>query len=277
MQVKAALARAKLSIAPLDARLLLQHVLECSHADLILRENDPITDEKAKLFFELVERRLAQEPVTKILGAREFYGRMFHVTSDVLDPRGDTETIIDLCLEKKAQCVLDLGVGSGAILLTLLAEWPEAEGVGVDISSAALAVAERNAMTLGIHARSDFLQSRWFENLHGNLQGQFDLIVSNPPYIPSADIAGLERDVRDYDPLLALDGGMDGLDCYRAIAGSASHFLGQNGRIVLEIGWGQRDDVVQIFTTQGFRCDAMRADLSGIARALQFVHSDLAS
>jgi release factor glutamine methyltransferase len=273
MQVKAALARAKLSIAPLDARLLLQHVLECSHADLILRENDPLTDEKAKLFFELVERRLAQEPVTKILGAREFYGRMFHVTSDVLDPRGDTETIIDLCLEKKAQRVLDLGVGSGAILLTLLAEWPQATGVGADLSNAALSVAEGNATALGVHARSEFIQSRWFEKL----AGKFDLIVSNPPYIPSRDIAGLERDVRDYDPHLALDGGVDGLDCYRAIAGSASHFLGQNGRIVLEIGWGQQDDVVQIFTTQGFRCDAMRADLSGIARALQFVHSDLAS
>jgi release factor glutamine methyltransferase len=273
MQVGAALARAKLTIEPLDARLLLQHVLECSHADLILRENDPLTDEKENHFFELVERREAQEPVTKILGAREFYGRMFHVTPDVLDPRGDTETIVDLCLEKKAQRVLDLGVGSGAILLTLLAEWPKAEGVGVDISNAALAVAEVNAVTLGVHVRSEFVQSGWFEKLHGNLQGQFDLIVSNPPYIPSADIAGLERDVRDYDPLLALDGGVDGLDCYRAIAANASRFLGKNGRIVLEIGRGQQDDVVQIFTTQGFRCDAKRADLSGIIRALQFVHS----
>jgi release factor glutamine methyltransferase len=270
MQVKAALARARLSIAPLDARLLLQHVLACSHADLILHENDPLTEEKEKLFFELVVRRLAQEPVTKILGEREFYGRMFHVTPDVLDPRGDTETIVDVCLERNAQRVLDLGVGSGAILLTLLSEWPDATGVGVDLSNAALAVADHNATTLGVHTRSEFVQSRWFEKL----LGQFDLIVSNPPYILSADIAELERDVRDYDPLLALDGGEDGLDCYRAIAAGASAFLSQSGRIVLEIGWGQQDDVVEIFTTQGFRCDAKRADLSGIVRALQFVHSD---
>jgi release factor glutamine methyltransferase len=270
MLVKAALARAKLVISPLDARLLLQHVLACSHADLILRENDPLAEEKERHFFELVERRLAQEPVTKILGEREFYGRMFHVTPDVLDPRGDTETIVDVCLERKAQRVLDLGVGSGAILLTLLSEWPDATGVGVDISNAALAIAEHNATTLGVHTRSEFVQSRWFEKL----LGQFDLIVSNPPYISSADITALERDVRDYDPLLALDGGVDGLDCYRAIAARASTFLSQSGRIVLEIGWGQQDDVVEIFTTQGFRCDAKRADLSGIVRALQFVHID---
>jgi release factor glutamine methyltransferase len=269
MRVGAAMARARLAIAPLDARLLLQHVLLCSHADLILRENDPLTDEIEVRYFELVERRAAGEPVTKILGAREFYGRMFHVTPDVLDPRGDTETIVDLCLEKRAQRILDLGVGSGAILLTILAEWPESEGVGVDLSAAALAVAKANGKNLGVGARVDWIQCRWFEKLYG----KFDLIVSNPPYIASADIAGLERDVRDHDPHLALDGGVDGLDCYRAIASQASPFLSHDGRIVMEIGLGQQDDVVHIFTTQGFRLAATRADLSGIARALQFVHS----
>jgi release factor glutamine methyltransferase len=270
MQIRAALARAKLAIEPLDARLLLQHVLQCSHADLILHENDRLEDEKAKVFFQFVERRVAQEPVTKILGAREFYGRLFHVTPDVLDPRGDTETIVEMCLERRAQRVLDLGVGSGAILLTLLAEWPDAQGVGVDLSEAALLVARVNAESLGVAARVSWVQSRWFESL----DGKFDLIVSNPPYIPSADIAGLERDVRDYDPHLALDGGGDGLDAYRAIAAKASGFVARDGRVVLEIGWGQHDDVTDIFATQGFKLEAKRADLSGIVRALQFVHSD---
>jgi release factor glutamine methyltransferase len=269
MQVGAALAKSRKVIDALDARLLLQDVLQCSYAELILRENDPLTDEKAKRFFELVERRARDEPVTKILGAREFYGRMFHVTPDVLDPRQDTETIVDLCLEKKATRVLDLGVGSGAILLTLLAEWPDTTGVGVDASPAALAVASRNASTLGCEARVDFIESNWFEKV----QGRFDLIVSNPPYIPSGDIAGLERDVRDYDPHFALDGGGDGLVAYRAIAEGAEKYLSPAGRIVVEIGWGQEVDVAQIFATQGFSLQSKRADLSGISRALQFVHT----
>jgi release factor glutamine methyltransferase len=270
MQVGAALAKARKVIDALDARLLLQDVLQCSHAELILRENDPLTDEKARRFFECVERRAADEPVTKILGAREFYGRMFHVTPDVLDPRQDTETIVDLCLEQKAQRILDLGVGSGAILLTLLTEWPEGQGLGVDASAAALAVARRNATALGCQARVEFIESHWFEKV----QGKFDLIVSNPPYIPSGDIAGLERDVRDYDPHLALDGGGDGLAAYRAIAQQAGNHLSPAGRIVVEIGWGQEDDVAEIFTTQGFKLQAKRADLSGITRALQFVHTE---
>jgi release factor glutamine methyltransferase len=269
MHVGAALAKARKMIDALDARLLLQEVLQCSHAELILLENDPLTDDNAVRFFEFVQRRVANEPVTKILGAREFYGRMFHVTPDVLDPRQDTETIVDLCLEQKAHSILDLGVGSGAILLTLLAEWPDATGVGADLSKAALAVAKGNATSLGVESRFEGVQSRWFEKL----QGQFDLIVSNPPYIPSGDIAGLERDVRDYDPLLALDGGGDGLDCYRAIAAGASGFLTRNGRIVLEIGWDQHEAVAQIFATQAFGLQSKRADLSGITRALQFVHT----
>jgi release factor glutamine methyltransferase len=269
MQVGAALFKARNMIDATDARLLLQHVLNCSHAELILHENDLLAEEKAKRFFEFVERRAADEPVTKILGAREFYGRMFHVTPDVLDPRGDTEAIVDLCLDKKAQRVLDLGVGSGAILLTLLAEWPDTTGVGVDASGAALAVASRNATGLGVQARVALIESRWFEKV----QGKFDLIVSNPPYIPSGDIAGLERDVRDYDPHLALDGGDDGLVAYRAIAQQSENHLSHDGRIVVEIGFGQQDDVAQIFTTQGFKLQSTRADLSGITRALQFVHT----
>lgn len=255
--------------ATLDARLLLQAVLKLDHAGIIGSSECKLTVDELAQFDGYVARRVAHEPVSKILGQRDFFGRSFYVTADVLDPRADTETIVELALQQKrpeAVSVLDLGSGSGALICTLLAERPAATGVAVDLSAAALEVTRHNAEVLGLAERLQALQGSWFEPVIG----EFDLIVSNPPYIPSAEIAELEPDVRDHDPLLALDGGSDGLDCYRAIAGGAAAHLRPEGVVLVEIGAGQADDVVGIFTHAGFRLAGKRADLGGHVRALAF-------
>lgn len=269
-----AVARAKMiavdtPTAALDARLLLQAVLKTDHAGIIAGMERELTADELKQFDCYVARRVAHEPVSKILGQRDFYGRSFHVTADVLDPRADTETIVELALQQKlpeAARVLDLGSGSGALICTLLAEWPTAEGVAVDLSAAALEVTRLNAKALGVAERLQLFQGSWF----APVDGLFDLIVSNPPYIPSAEIAGLEPDVRDHDPHSALDGGSDGLDCYRAIAGGAGPYLRPRSVVLVEVGAGQADEVVGIFTHAGFRLAGKRADLGGHVRALGF-------
>jgi release factor glutamine methyltransferase len=252
----------------LDARLLLQHATGISREDLILEPQREVAPAIADHFRQLVTRRLAHEPVSRILGEREFYGRPFKVTPDVLDPRPDTETLVDLALPLMGpgSRILDLGTGSGAIIITLLAERPDATGVATDLSAAALAVAAANAAALGVADRLDFVQGSWF----GAVSGRFDLIVSNPPYIPSADIAGLEPDVRAYDPHLALSGGSDGLDPYRVIAAEATNHLAPGGYVVVEQGAGQADDVAAIFTATGFHLVRQGIDLGGHIRCLIF-------
>ena len=267
---RARLVTADVPDAATDARLLMQHVLSCDHAGLILAGERSLTDAERAAFEALLSRRLAHEPVSKILGEREFYGRLFHVTADVLDPRADTETLIEVALEQPARRVLDLGSGSGALIVTLLAEWPEATGVAVDLSEKALAVTAENARCLGVAGRLSLKQGRWFEPV----TGQFDLIVSNPPYIPTGEIAGLQPDVRNHDPHLALDGGQDGLDDYRAISAGAGRHLAPGGRIIVEIGAGQSRDVIQIFQNAGFRHGGGRQDLGGHLRALLFTMAD---
>ncbi len=206
----------------------------------------------AARFSSFIERRRKFEPVSRILGNREFYGRSFRVTPDVLDPRADTETLIEAVLalakDQGPIRILDLGTGSGAIAVTLLAELPGATVVASDLSAAALRVAKGNAEALGVAGRASFVQANWFEGIGG----RFDLIVSNPPYVPLGDIAGLARDVREFDPPRALDGGPDGLEAYRRIAGGAGGHLAPKGHIVLEIGAGQENAVNNIFKGAGF-------------------------
>ncbi|MFO1035003.1 MAG: peptide chain release factor N(5)-glutamine methyltransferase [Hyphomicrobiales bacterium] len=264
-----ALASARKKLTALDARLLLQHVLGLDHAELIAAGDRRLSSDERQRFAACVARRMAHEPVSKILGWNEFYGRRFIVSQHVLDPRPDTETLIELAkdlVKIPAPRVLDLGTGSGAILLTLLAEWPQAIGMAVDISPEALEVARQNAPALNVAARCDFSHGAWFEAV----SGRFDLIVSNPPYIPAGDIAALEPDVREHDPLLALDGGADGLTAYRAIAAGASPYLNTDGLLILEIGAGQRVDVEAIFASHGFTLIEARRDLGGHERALAF-------
>ncbi|MFN4144148.1 peptide chain release factor N(5)-glutamine methyltransferase, partial [Aestuariivirga sp.] len=234
----------------------------------ILDPGSRLAQEDVQRFRGYVERRAGREPVSRILGEREFYGRPFRVTPDVLDPRPDTETLVDgaLRLVPANARLLDLGTGSGAIIVTLLAERPDASGVATDISPAALAVARENAERNGVLPRLDFAQGSWF----GPVSGRFDLILSNPPYIPAAEIPRLSPDVRNFDPVLALVGGNDGLTPYRELAAGASAHLVENGRVLVEIGAGQADQVEAIFVAAGLRPAGRYQDLGGHVRCLGF-------
>ncbi|MDP1699567.1 MAG: peptide chain release factor N(5)-glutamine methyltransferase [Aestuariivirga sp.] len=259
--------------AVLDARLLFQSVSGLRHEDIVAEPDLGAPPDVAARFSVLVERRSRFEPVSRILGTREFYGRSFRVTPDVLDPRADTETLIGAALGlvkgKGPLRFLDLGTGSGAIAVTLLAELPGATAVASDLSEAALAVAKANAEALGVAGRASFVQANWFAGIGGS----FDLIVSNPPYIPLGDIAGLAPDVREFDPARALDGGPDGLEAYRRIASCAGSHLATQGHVVLEIGAGQENAVNELFTGQGFARESRHFDLVGHVRCLVFTRA----
>ena len=264
------LAAGGIETAALDARLLLQAAAGLRHEDIVAEPDLAVPPEAAARFEVLIARRCKFEPVSRILGIREFYGRSFRVTPDVLDPRADTETLIGAALGlvkgKGSLRILDLGTGSGAIAVTLLAELPEATAVASDLSGAALAVAKANAEALGVAGRASFVQANWFEGI----EGRFDLIVSNPPYIPLGDIAGLAPDVREFDPARALDGGPDGLEAYRRLASGAGGHSTPKGHVVLEIGAGQENAVNDLFTGQGFARESRHFDLVGHVRCLAF-------
>lgn len=267
-EARRAFEAAKIDTAALDARLLLQHAAGLTHEEIAAEPDRAVGAAEAKRFRELVARRTAREPVSRILGEREFHGRGFEVTAAVLDPRPDTETLIDaaLALRPAPRRLLDLGTGSGAIIVTLLAEWPDATGIATDLSAAALAVAARNARRHRVNGRVDFIHGNWFESV----AGRFDLIVSNPPYIPLGEIAGLAADVRDFDPPRALDGGPDGLEAYRRIAARAGAHLEPQGAVLVEIGAGQGEAVEAIFRTAGLSCRDRVLDLGGHLRCLGF-------
>lgn len=233
-----------------DARLLLLAALQISATDLIREPERRFSGEEAQKLAEFACRRMAHEPVSRILGSRGFYGRTFHVPPATLDPRPCTETVIEAALDvadgegwrDQPIRILDIGTGSGALLVTLLAELPLATGAGTDISDAALEVARDNAERLGVAGRATFLNRRTLEGVDGT----FHLLVSNPPYIPTGDIAALEPEVRDFDPPRALDGGTDGLDVYRALAASLKGTV-PVGWAIVEVGAGQADAVESIF------------------------------
>lgn len=269
-QASERLAAHGIETAGLDARLLFQAASGLRHEDIVAEPDLVVPPDVAARFSSLTQRRCKFEPVSRILENREFYGRTFRVTPDVLDPRADTETLIGAALGlvkgKRPLRILDLGTGSGAIAVTLLAELPEATAVASDLSAAALTVAKGNAAALGVAGRASFVQANWFEGIGG----RFDFIVSNPPYIPLGDIAGLAPDVREFDPPRALDGGPDGLEAYRRIAGGAGGHLAPKGHIIVEIGSGQENAVNNLFRAQGFAQESRHFDLSGHARCLVF-------
>lgn len=221
---------------------------------------------------EAVDRRLAGEPFWRILGEREFWGLPFRLSPATLEPRPDSETLIAAALDQLGTRrrdplrILDLGTGTGCLLVTLLSECRAASGIGIDLSSEACETARTNAMLNGVAERALFRVGSWTDDL----DGRFDLIVSNPPYIPSADIATLDAVVRDHDPLLALDGGRDGLDPYRHFAAALPDRLADRGHVVLEIGAGQEEDVKAIMQEGGFIWLGSRRDLGGHPRALIF-------
>ena len=255
----------------LDARLIVQHALGISWDTLYLKDDQPLSaDEKAQLESELA-RRAAHEPVSRIVGRRHFWTLDLAVSPDTLDPRPDTESLIETVVQAipergQALRILDLGTGTGAILLALLAEYPNATGVGVDRSEGALNVARANAENHGLSPRVAFAAGDWSEGI----EGPFDVIVSNPPYIESGHLSGLPPEVRDHDPALALDGGVDGLDAYRAIIPAIPALLGPGGFAVFEIGAGQGDAVTRLAREHGLAPVGSRRDLGGIERALSF-------
>jgi release factor glutamine methyltransferase len=247
-----------------DARLLIAHAAGLPADRLTLHLDDPLSGPAAARLEQALAARAARQPVSQITGQRLFWGRAFRVTPDVLDPRPETEILIAAALEEDFRRVLDLGTGTGAILLTLLAERPQARGVGVDRSPAALAVARDNAQALGLTGRCDLHLSDWF----AQVEGRFDLIVSNPPYLAADEMPALAPETRDWEPAAALLGGADGLDAYRAIAARAGAHLAPGGRILLEIGPTQRAAVAALLARAGFVTPDCRRDLDGRDRVV---------
>lgn len=260
--------------ASLDAHLLLGHIVGADRAALIRRANEPLDGRAREAFAVLIGRRAAREPVSRILGGREFFGRTFHLGRGILDPRPDTETLVEVALGEmagrrgEALSILDLGTGSGALLVTLLAELANATGVGVDIDRHAVEVAAANARAHGVSRRALFVAGDW----DGALSGTFDLIVANPPYIATGDLGGLAPEVRDYDPPAALDGGPDGLAGHRAVATAAARLLEPGrGTLAVEIGWHQARAVGRLMRARGLELDLRRGvhrDLAGRERVL---------
>jgi release factor glutamine methyltransferase len=259
--------------AELDARILVGAVLGLDLTGMIAAADRRVSTPEAARLEQASRRRLAGEPVARIVGTREFWGLPLQLSAATLVPRPDTETVVELALELPRACagpdrrwqIADIGTGSGAILLALLSELPDAYGVGTDISVAALQTARSNAADLGLARRAAFVACDYA----AALSGKFDLIVSNPPYIRSADIAGLSIEVRDYDPFVALDGGVDGLNAYRALIPQAARLLAPGGALVVEAGHGQSGEVEGLIDAAGLTCERPpKTDLSGIRRAV---------
>lgn len=263
------LERAGIGSARLDAQLLLAGMLGTTREAVLMQEECRAEGAQAAQYEAWIERRAGREPVAKILQRKGFWKQDFLTGPDTLDPRPDSETLIEAVLagrsdRQTAWRILDLGTGTGCLLLSLLEEYPQAQGLGLDVSPAALAVAAENAARLGMNARVRWQETDWcVAHLES---GSWDMIISNPPYIPSADIGGLMPEVAAFDPRLALDGGPDGLEAYRDIAVRAEEWLAPGGLLCLELGEGQEEAVAALFPS-GWK-KWVEKDLAGAARAL---------
>jgi release factor glutamine methyltransferase len=258
--------------AEADARVLIGHALHLDRARLIAQSDRILEAREVTVISALATRRLRREPVSRIVGQKEFWSLPISVTPDVLVPRPETETVVEAALDFVIRSglrleklrVLDIGTGSGVLLLALLNELKNAIGTGTDVSSAALDVASANAARCRLGSRCNFVIC----NIATGVEGPFDLIVSNPPYIAHDEIETLAPEVRDYDPQVALDGGQDGLDAYRSIAADAKRILAPGGRLFVELGAGQDEQVRALFTKAGLSPGIPRKDLAGIPRVL---------
>ncbi|HEX9072475.1 MAG TPA: peptide chain release factor N(5)-glutamine methyltransferase [Pseudolabrys sp.] len=263
---------ASIAEADVDARVLVGYALHLDRAKLVAQSDRILEEREVTVISALAARRLRHEPVSRILGQKEFWSLPLSVTPDVLVPRPETETVVEGALDfvergglrMKKLCIIDVGTGSGALMLALLRELPNAIGTGTDVSKAALQVARANAAHCGLERRCSFVAC----DIASGVQGPFDLVVSNPPYIAHDEIASLAPEVRDYDPTVALDGGDDGLAAYRAIAAEAARLLAPDGRLFVELGAGQESAVRALFTNAGLSVGAARKDLAGIPRVL---------
>lgn len=269
-----ALSSAGIDGAAREARLILQHVSAIPVAAQIAFSERKVAAEAVALFDQAVARRRQREPLSHILGFREFWSLSFRVTRDTLDPRPDSETLIEAVLEELKQSgadwrtrnwrLVDFGTGTGCLLLALLSELPQAQGLGIDLNPAAVVVARENAKRLGLADRALFQEGNWDQGLTES----FDVVLSNPPYIPSADIAGLQPEVARYEPHLALDGGADGLVAYRCLADVLSRRMKPGGLAALEVGAGQAGDVVALMQQAGLRHVRDMQDLQGHERVV---------
>jgi len=265
-------AAAGLDTPALDARVLVGHALGLDHAGLTAAAERVLDPAERERIAAVASRRLAREPVSRIVGMKEFWGLPLRVNPAVLVPRPETETVVATALaaldrdgdRARPLRIADLGTGSGALLLALLSELPNAFAIGTDLSTAALALARDNARQLGLAARAVFVAC----DFAAALAGALDLIVANPPYVTSAELAQLAPEVRDHDPSLALDGGPDGLRAYRALAADAPRLIGATGHMVVEVGAGQADAVASLFAGQQPLDVTAARDLAGMSRAL---------
>jgi len=247
-----------------DARILLAHAASVDAARVTLIAPEEIAPEIAERYEHLVALRAVRVPVSQLVGRRAFYGRDFEISRDVLDPRPETETLIELALSEPFARVLDLGTGSGCILVSLLAERPSATGVGADLSEAACLQASANAVRHAIADRASIIRSDWF----GEVEGRFDLIVSNPPYLAQEEMAGVAPELRDHEPEMALTDGADGLSAYRVIASEAQGYLTATGRVLVEIGATQGASVAALFRQAGWGRVRVAQDLDGRDRVV---------
>ena len=254
----------KLSISEIDnaardARILVAHALGIPISQLSLNTNENVPEDISASLEKLISRRINREPIAKILGKRQFWGRTFFISEDVLDPRGDTETLINYVKDRPVRSVLDLGTGSGVIAISLACEWKEVHVVATDISEAALLVAQKNARYFNVQDKIDFLKSDWFEAI----EGKFDLIISNPPYIGLSESSEISQEVLNYDPDIALFAGSDGLEAYERIIPQLTKFLNPGARVVLEIGASQSESVKTLMNSSGLYEVNTFKDLAG--------------
>ena len=268
------LRQAAVETPDIDARLLLEHFTGATQLDLITNRQRPVDEARTVALEKAVDRRADGEPVHRILGYRDFYGMRLKLSPGTLEPRPDTETLVDIVLpylkrltaQGVSPRILDLGTGTGAIALALLRELPQATAIGVDISEDALAAARDNARAQNCGSRFEARRSDWFDAV----SEKFHAIVSNPPYIRTETIQTLSREVRDYDPLKALDGGPNGLDAYRVIATQSANYLERDAILAIELGYDQLDVATQLFSEAGFTPRETGVDLAGHPRALLF-------
>lgn len=264
----------KLDNADLDARLLVEFFTSTTRKDEILNPDFQVGNDALQRLDKAIVERLNGKPVYRIIGKREFYGIEFHLSADTLEPRDDTEALVDLVLPEIRSIadrygeakIVDMGTGTGAIAIALLANVDGLKATAVDISDDALKTASLNAENARVADRFSSLKSDWFSGF----SGKFDMIISNPPYIPESEISTLATEVKKYDPLRALSGGKDGLQFYRKLAEESRLFLKPHGMIAVEIGKSQEKDVIALFSENGFELKKTRKDLNGILRALLF-------
>ena len=268
--VRDRLRSAGIEAADHEARVILSWILSLSSADMIIHAHAPVSDGHMRKLNNIILRRIDGEPLDHIQGFRDFYGRRFDISANVLSPRQDTETLIEACLavlpDSEARSILDLGVGSGAVIITLLAERAESSGFGVDISKAAIETTLQNAKRHDVAQRLSLSRGDWFGGL--DTARRFDLIVSNPPYITDKAMKELPVEVLKFDPAISLSGGKNGLDSYRSIINSAPNFLNAGGALIFEIGFDQGETVAALLRDRGFNSVSVKKDLAGQDRVV---------